>query len=153
MIGERIDEHGLGASDIVQHDCVEPRASMEVGGRLRTSLDTVMGELAASLAHEINQPLAAMVTSAEACLLWLERERPDLENARRAAQRIVRDGHHAGNVIRGICTLLGRSSPQTSSTSYATTCYSTESSLFWSCARTFRPSWATGFSCSRSCST
>jgi C4-dicarboxylate-specific signal transduction histidine kinase len=73
---------------------------------------TVMGELAASLAHEINQPLAAMVTSAEACLLWLERDRPDLDNARKAAQRIVRDGHHAGSVIRGIRTLLGRASPQ-----------------------------------------
>jgi C4-dicarboxylate-specific signal transduction histidine kinase len=73
---------------------------------------TAMGELAATLAHEINQPLAAMVTSAEACLLWLERDRPDLDNARKAAQRIVRDGHHAGSVIRGIRTLLGRASPQ-----------------------------------------
>jgi signal transduction histidine kinase len=71
-----------------------------------------MGELAASVVHELNQPLAAMITSAETCLLWLDRECPDLDRVRNSAQRIVRAGHHAGNVIRGMRTLLGGSSPQ-----------------------------------------
>jgi len=90
----------------------DPSRSRDHGSTALATRMTVMGELAAALAHEVNQPLAAMVTSAEACLLWLERDRPDLDNARKAAQRIVRDGHHAGSVIRGIRTLLGRASPQ-----------------------------------------
>lgn len=71
-----------------------------------------MNELAASVVHELNQPLAAMVTSAETCLLWLDMECPDLDRVRNAAQRIVRAGHHAGNVMRGIRTLLRGLSPQ-----------------------------------------
>src|SRR5271163_4458 len=51
-----------------------------------------MGELSASLAHEISQPIAAAVTNANSCLLWLSRDEPDLEEARAAASRIVQDG-------------------------------------------------------------
>ncbi len=97
----------MSSIEPIRYTVDDPPRTRALAARL-----TVMGELAASLAHEINQPLAAMVTSAEACLRWLERERPDVDNARKAAQRIVRDGHHAGNVIRGIRTLLGRSTPQ-----------------------------------------
>jgi signal transduction histidine kinase len=75
-------------------------------------VDRSAGELAASLAHEINQPLAAMVTSAETCLRWLGKDRPDVERARKAAERIVRDGNHAGNVIRSIRMLLRKATPQ-----------------------------------------
>src|SRR5713101_1272543 len=52
---------------------------------------TTMGELTASLAHEVNQPIAAAVTNANTCLRWLTRDRPDLEEAREAALRIVKD--------------------------------------------------------------
>jgi C4-dicarboxylate-specific signal transduction histidine kinase len=56
----------------------------------------------ASIAHEINQPLASMVTNADAGLRWLARDRPDLDEASAALARIARDGHRAGKVIDGI---------------------------------------------------
>jgi len=59
----------------------------------------MMGELAAALAHEIRQPIAASITSANACLRWLARDPPDLERARAAATRIEQDGNRAADVI------------------------------------------------------
>jgi PAS domain S-box-containing protein len=59
----------------------------------------MMGELAAALAHEIRQPIAASITSANACLRWLARNPPDLERARAAAARIEQDGNRAADVI------------------------------------------------------
>jgi C4-dicarboxylate-specific signal transduction histidine kinase len=73
---------------------------------------TTMGELAASIAHEVNQPLASIVTNAQACLRWLERDEPNLERARNAADRIVRDGHAAGDVMRCIRAMLRKSAPE-----------------------------------------
>jgi PAS domain S-box-containing protein len=61
-----------------------------------------MGELTASLAHEVNQPIAAAVTNAYTCLRWLERDQPDLAEARAAAARIVDDGKLAGEIISRI---------------------------------------------------
>ncbi|MCU1311724.1 MAG: sensor signal transduction histidine kinase [Candidatus Angelobacter sp.] len=63
------------------------------------SLVTTMGELTASLAHEVNQPIAAAVTNANACLRWLTRDRPDVEEARQSASRIVKDATRAGEII------------------------------------------------------
>src|SRR3984957_7958190 len=59
----------------------------------------MMGELAAALAHETRQPIAASITSANACLRWLARQPPDLERARAAASRIEQDGNRAADVI------------------------------------------------------
>jgi K+-sensing histidine kinase KdpD len=61
-----------------------------------------MGEIAASIAHEINQPLAAVVNNASACLRWLASDSLNLEEARDAAQAVVRDGKRAGEVIARI---------------------------------------------------
>lgn len=72
-----------------------------------------MGELAASVAHEINQPLAAIVTNGQACLRWLTRETPNLEEARAAAERTVRDGIRAGAVIQRIRALSSRTASHT----------------------------------------
>jgi signal transduction histidine kinase len=58
-----------------------------------------MGELTASLAHEVNQPIAAAVTNARTCLRWLTRDHPDLEEARDAAMRIVNDATRAAEII------------------------------------------------------
>jgi signal transduction histidine kinase len=69
-------------------------------------------EFTASIAHEVNQPLAAIVMSAESCLAWLGKEQPDLDRARKAAERIVRTGQHASHVVRGIRAMLRRSPPQ-----------------------------------------
>ncbi|HZC34850.1 MAG TPA: ATP-binding protein, partial [Chthoniobacterales bacterium] len=60
---------------------------------------TTMGELAASIAHEVSQPLAGVVTNANASLRWLARETPDLAEVREAIRRIIRDGIRAGDVI------------------------------------------------------
>jgi signal transduction histidine kinase len=66
---------------------------------------TSLGELTASIAHEVNQPLGSIITNAEACLSWLDHEQPDLAEAHAALERIVRDGTRAGEVIRRIRTL------------------------------------------------
>ena len=74
--------------------------------------DAQLGELAASIAHEINQPLAAVATSGNACLRWLGRDPPDLDAARQTVARIVQDAHRAGDVIRSLRGLAVKSGPQ-----------------------------------------
>jgi PAS domain S-box-containing protein len=66
---------------------------------------TVLGELTASIAHEVNQPLSGVVSNGSACLRWLAGDVPNLEEAREAARRIVRDGKRAGEVIARIRAL------------------------------------------------
>jgi C4-dicarboxylate-specific signal transduction histidine kinase len=72
---------------------------------------TTMGELAASLGHELRQPLAAIVMNASATLRWLNREPPNLQEARDAATRIIGDGKHADEVILGLFRLATKSGP------------------------------------------
>src|SRR5271166_5917426 len=66
---------------------------------------SMMGELAASIAHEVNQPLSGVVSNASACLRWLAGDAPNMEEAREATRRIVRDGKRAGEVIARIRAL------------------------------------------------
>ena len=73
---------------------------------------TTMGELTASLAHEVNQPIAAAVTNANTCLRWLMRDQPDVEEARAAAKRIVKDGTRAAEIISRIRLLFKKGTPQ-----------------------------------------
>jgi signal transduction histidine kinase len=70
--------------------------------RVREAQLLSMQALSASIAHEVNQPLASMVTNANAGLRWLVRERPDLTETRAALERIGRDGLRAGRIIEGI---------------------------------------------------
>jgi signal transduction histidine kinase len=65
-----------------------------------------MGELTASLAHEVNQPIAAAVTDANTCLRWLARDQPDLGEAREAASRIVKDVARASDIINRMRSLF-----------------------------------------------
>lgn len=67
---------------------------------------TTMGELTASLAHEIKQPIAAAVTDARTCLKWLARDRPDLEEAREAVSRIIKDVTRAAEITTRIRSLF-----------------------------------------------
>jgi len=69
---------------------------------------SVMGEMAASLAHELNQPLAGVVSNGSACLRWLGGDSPNLEEAREAASRIVRDGKRAGEIVSRIRALASK---------------------------------------------
>src|ERR1700687_4416795 len=73
---------------------------------------TTMGEVTASLAHEVNQPIAAAVTNANTCLRWLAADKPNLEEARAAAIRIVKDGTRAADIISRIRLLFEKVSPQ-----------------------------------------
>ncbi len=73
---------------------------------------TTMGELTASLAHEVNQPIAAAVTNANTCLRWLTRDHPDIEEAREAAMRIVKDGTRAAEIISRIRQLFKKGTSQ-----------------------------------------
>jgi signal transduction histidine kinase len=69
---------------------------------------TTLGELAASIAHEVNQPLAAVVANAEACLQWLRRGTPDLDAACRSVEWIINDGNRASEVIRRVRALANK---------------------------------------------
>ncbi len=71
-----------------------------------------MGQLTASIAHEVNQPIAAAVANAQAALRWLRGERPDLEEVRQALGRILENGHRAGDVIGRIRALIKKAPPQ-----------------------------------------
>jgi PAS domain S-box-containing protein len=70
---------------------------------------TTLGELTASIAHEVNQPLAAAVANAEACLRWLDRDTPDLTAARRSVEWVINDSCRASEVIRHVRALAKKS--------------------------------------------
>jgi signal transduction histidine kinase len=73
---------------------------------------TTMGELTASLAHEIRQPITAAATNAKTCLRWLGRAQPDVEEAREAALRMIKDATRAAETINSISSLFKKSAPQ-----------------------------------------
>ncbi len=73
---------------------------------------TTLGELAASIAHEVNQPLAAVTTNAEASLRWLNRREPDINEAAQALERILSETFRASEVIRRIRALSRKTDPQ-----------------------------------------
>ncbi len=73
---------------------------------------TTMGQLTASIAHEVNQPIAAVIANAHAGLRWLGLQQPDLDEARQALDRIVRDGSRAGEVIGRIRALVKKLPPR-----------------------------------------
>jgi PAS domain S-box-containing protein len=79
------------------------RAQIELG---RVSRLTTMGMLSVSIAHEVNQPLSAIVTNGQAALRWMRSDPPNLAEAQQALDRMIRDGNRAAEVIRSIRNLL-----------------------------------------------
>ena len=73
---------------------------------------TTMGELTASLAHEIKQPIAAAITDANTCVRWLGRDQPDVAEAREAASRIIKDATRAADIISRVRLLFKKGTPQ-----------------------------------------
>ena len=69
---------------------------------------TTLGELTASIAHEVNQPLAAVIANAEACLRWLDRETPDLAAARRSVEWVISDAQPGERSVRRVRTLASK---------------------------------------------
>jgi len=106
----------LGASmDMTEHWLATTeleRASQEVRDlqmkMSRAAQIASVGELAGSIAHEVNQPLAAVVANGHACLRWLSGSPPNLAKAVEAAERIVKDGKDAGEVVRRVRSLFKR---------------------------------------------
>jgi len=78
----------------------------------RVNRVTTMGELTASLAHEVNQPIGAAVTNASTCLRWLAGDTPNLEEARAAAMRVVTDGRRAAEIISRVRQLFKKGTPE-----------------------------------------
>jgi len=78
------------------------KAQMELAHVTRV---TTLGELTASIAHEVNQPLTAVVANADAALRWLDRETPDLAAARRSVEWVIDDSNRANEVIRRVRSL------------------------------------------------
>jgi PAS domain S-box-containing protein len=77
----------------------------------RASQAATVAELSASIAHEINQPLAGIVASAQTCRTWLSGDEPNLPRARAAIERIIRDGNAAADIIRRIRALFKQTAP------------------------------------------
>lgn len=73
---------------------------------------TTMGELTSSIAHEVNQPLAAIVTNGNACLRWLSNDPPNVEEARQTVMRMVKDGHRASEVVGRIRAFFRKAAPE-----------------------------------------
>ena len=84
--------------------------SLLAESRARDARATMLEALAAALAHELNQPLASIVTSADAATRWLDRAEPDLEEARARLRRIAADGHSAAAIIDSVRRAFGRRS-------------------------------------------
>jgi C4-dicarboxylate-specific signal transduction histidine kinase len=78
----------------------------------RVTRVTTLGEMTASISHEVNQPLAAVVNAASACLRWLDGTTPNLDEARRAAEWIIKEGNRAAEVIRRVRSLAKNAAPQ-----------------------------------------
>lgn len=119
--GEIIDAHSVGhpvlgpSGDLVEYvgtiiDVTERKLAEKERERLReaqgelahASRMTTMGELTASLAHEVNQPITAAVTGASTCVRWLTRDNPDLGEAREAALGVIRNAKRAADIINRI---------------------------------------------------
>jgi signal transduction histidine kinase len=81
---------------------------------------TTMGQLAASITHEIAQPVSAMVTNGNSCLRWLESAKPNLAEAREAARRVAQNGNRANEVFRSIRSLVQKAEPRVSLLGIAT---------------------------------
>jgi PAS domain S-box-containing protein len=98
-------------------DTTESRKSQAALDAAQTALAhasrvATLGEISASIAHEVNQPLAAIVANGQACLRFLRRETPDLNYVRGAIEWIVKDGNRAGEVIRRVRGLLKKADTQ-----------------------------------------
>ena len=114
--GELVEFVGTGI------DMTERRQAEKERERLRQvqadlahiSRATTMGELTASLAHEINQPITAAATDARTCLRWLAREQPDIGEARESAARMVNAVTRAADIISRLRQLFKKGAPQTS---------------------------------------
>jgi C4-dicarboxylate-specific signal transduction histidine kinase len=103
-IGAAIDTAKAGKAEEGSH---QPLAALAHATRVAT-----LGELAASIAHEINQPLAAIVINGEVCMQWLDSDMPDLAEVRSAAKRMITDASRAAEIVRQLGALSRKADPE-----------------------------------------
>ena len=114
----QLDERGKPIAVLeTNNDITERKRAEEALHRAQTELAHVtrvatLGEMTASIAHEVNQPLGAVVNNASACLRWLAGQAPNLEEARQSATLIIADGHRASEIIGRIRALVKKSPPR-----------------------------------------
>jgi PAS domain S-box-containing protein len=100
------------SSDVTERKQAEEALRQTQAALAHINRVTTMGELTASLAHEVNQPIAAAATDANTCLRWLARDQPDLEEARAAASRVVKDAARAAEIMTRVRSLFKKESLQ-----------------------------------------
>jgi PAS domain S-box-containing protein len=100
------DEGVAFVLDLTERKLAEETVRKTLAELAHVARVTTMGELVTSIAHEVNQPLAAIATNAQVCLRWLTRDVPNLEEVRKAAELIARDGTRASDVISRIRALV-----------------------------------------------
>ena len=98
--------------DITERKRAEEALRQAQADLAHVSRVTTMGELSASLAHEVTQPIAAAITNANTCVRWLAADTPNLEEARAAAMRIVKDGKRAAEIISRVRLLFKKGTPE-----------------------------------------
>jgi C4-dicarboxylate-specific signal transduction histidine kinase len=109
--GELVEVVGTNM-DVTERKCAEDALRQAQADLAHVNRVTTMGELTASLTHEIKQPIAAAVTNAKTCLRWLRRDCPNLEEAGEAASRIVKDVTRATDIISSISMLFKKGASQ-----------------------------------------
>ena len=103
----------IGTSiDVTERKQADEKLRQAQADLARASRVTTMGELSASLAHEMKQPIAAAITDANTCVRWLTRDQPDLEEARAAALRVVKDATRASEIVSHVRLLFKKGSTQ-----------------------------------------
>src|SRR5437870_8272452 len=100
------------STDITERKQAEEALRQAQSDLAHVSRVTTMGELTASLAHEVKQPIAAAITDANTCLRWLARQPPDIEEARAAARRGIEDGRRATDISARIRLLITQGAVQ-----------------------------------------
>jgi PAS domain S-box-containing protein len=96
---------GTNITATIRADHAEQELSKAQAELAHVTRVTMLGELTTSIAHEVNQPLSAVITNAEACLRWLDLETPDMAKARRSVEWVVEDGNRASEIIRRVRAL------------------------------------------------
>jgi PAS domain S-box-containing protein len=110
--GDRVTRARGVMVDLTNRKRAEERLRQAQADLAHVSRVSTMGELTASLAHEVNQPIAASVTNANTCLRWLAANPPNVEEACAAAMRIVKDGKRAAEIISRIRLLFKKGAPE-----------------------------------------